>query len=91
MHEQFVDETVEVGGKFAEPAEEASVYTMKQVHQAIKARERPPERFNGPLTEDDLICTRCEDEDLPEARRRLGYTICLTCAEREERRKSMMG
>lgn len=34
------------------------------------------------------LCIECEDE-MPEARRKLGFKFCVPCAEERERRKSL--
>ena len=33
-------------------------------------------------------CVEC-GEDIPEARRQLGFKLCITCAEESERRKAL--
>lgn len=72
-------------------SDEASEVTLARVQAAEATRKRPPEPFEGEPSPEDLICTICEDEEIPVKRRKLGYTTCLTCAERLERQENLTG
>lgn len=72
--------------RFPDESDFASTHTLARAEHALRTRERPPEEITRPLLEEELECEdeACENQ-LPEARRRLGFTYCVECAERMER------
>lgn len=65
-------------------ADIANDYIDNEVSRALgKIRQNAPLKKTGSKT-----CTDC-GETIPEARRLLGFQLCVTCAEETERRKSL--
>jgi RNA polymerase-binding transcription factor DksA len=64
-------------------ADIANDYIDNEVSRAlVKIRQ------NAPAKSGSKTCTEC-GEDIPEARRMLGFQLCVACATETERRKSM--
>ena len=66
----------------ADPIDQASVLTEVANEYAIKNRAKVPTPLpaDAELSAEDLECPECGGE-IPEKRRRAGYTICVACAE----------
>lgn len=70
-----------------DPVDCAGLEAEAYNEEALRARERPPEPVDpATLRPEDFECAHpdCE-EDVPVPRRHAGYTLCIDCAEREQR------
>lgn len=68
----------------ADEADIANNLIDNEVSRALaKLRENASKNLKG--TE---FCIECDDE-MPEARQKLGFKYCVSCAEERERRKSL--
>lgn len=66
----------------ADVADVANDLIDNEVASRLRLRETGPVKM-GPKT-----CVAC-DESIPQARRELGFSLCLPCAEEAERRKAL--
>jgi hypothetical protein len=61
----------------ADPADQATMLAQDDVDQGVAAaRGRVPD----PGQPGPRLCPECEDNEIPEARRQLGYQECVECA-----------
>jgi RNA polymerase-binding transcription factor DksA len=67
----------------ADEADVANDYINNQISQALDSIRQNMTKKPGTKT-----CTEC-GEAIPEARRLLGFRLCIQCAEETERRKSL--
>jgi len=67
----------------ADEADIANDLMASEVLSALRKMRQETEGKPGPKT-----CVEC-DEDIPAARRRLGFKLCVECAEEAERRNSL--
>jgi len=65
----------------ADAADVANDYIDIEVSRVLKVRG------NVPVKAGPKLCKEC-DIDMPEARRSLGFSLCIDCAEDAERRKA---
>lgn len=68
----------------ADEADIANAYITNAIEAALGQRQNKP----SPVS---VITKECKDcgEEIPLARRQLGFQLCITCAEETERRKSL--
>lgn len=66
----------------ADVADVANDLIDNEVSSMLRLRQGAPVKI-GPKT-----CMECE-EDIPQARRELGFSLCLPCAEEAERRNAL--
>ena len=67
----------------ADDADIANDYINNEVSRALAKLRQPGGGKPG-----SKICAEC-GEDIPEARRKLGFKLCVQCAEESERRNSL--
>jgi RNA polymerase-binding transcription factor DksA len=67
----------------ADDADIANDLMARQVLDALKARQN-----SAPLKSGSKICIEC-GEEIPTERRKLGFQLCVMCAEENERRNSL--
>lgn len=67
----------------ADDADIASSYIDKAVADALSKMQQ-----NGVPKAGAKFCVEC-DEKIPDARRKLGFQLCIECAEESERRGSL--
>lgn len=70
----------------ADPIDRAAELMQESTAYYIANRAKPPEPLSADeeVGEEDLECPECGDQ-IPEKRRRAGYTLCVGCAEYFER------
>ena len=66
----------------ADVADVANDLIDSEVASMLKLRE------TGPVKMGSKTCLECE-EGIPKARRELGFSLCLPCAEEAERRRAL--
>lgn len=66
----------------ADDADIANDYIDNAVSRALGRLRTEPSKISGTKT-----CKEC-GEKIPDARRKLGFQLCVECAEEAERRKS---
>jgi len=66
----------------ADPADIANDLIEIQILNTLRSRANTPIKI-GPE-----YCNECEEE-IPMPRRKLGFALCVPCAEESERRRSM--
>jgi RNA polymerase-binding transcription factor DksA len=67
----------------ADDADIANDYNELLISNALGGIRQESNGKSGPK-----ICAECED-NIPEARRKLGFKLCVPCAEEAERRNSL--
>lgn len=67
----------------ADEADIANSFIDNEVSRALEKL-----RQNTSKQAESKICLEC-GETLPQARRKLGFNLCVSCAEETERRKSL--
>jgi RNA polymerase-binding transcription factor DksA len=67
----------------ADDADIANDYINTQVSRALAKLRQANDAKPG-----SKVCAEC-GEDIPDARRKLGFKLCVQCAEESERRNSL--
>jgi len=67
----------------ADEADIASAYTLQAVEMALAQRQQNSANVKPGAKN----CKEC-GEEIPTARRKLGFSLCIACAEESERKKS---
>jgi len=71
----------------ADEADIANDYIDREVLHALDKMRQNPTAQLGPKM-GSKVCREC-GENIPDGRRKLGFQLCIECAEETERRKSM--
>lgn len=69
----------------ADDIDVANDLMLAQVSRALELRQQAAKGMVGSST-----CVECGD-DIPDGRKKLGFKLCVPCAEEAERRKQLFG